>query len=182
MADWLSPEQRSRNMSAIRSSGTKPEVALGRAIREAFPRRRIVRAAALKGRPDYYLPGLRLAVFADGCFWHGCRVHGRNPSDNATYWSPKICGNRRRDRLTSAALRASGVTVIRVWEHDLGRDTNAVIVRLRRAAARAAARRAARANSACSNTRSIRRRFSKPPADLLGGVCNTPPRPWIQGR
>src|SRR5206468_3977576 len=102
---WLTPEQRSRNMAAIRSSGTKPEAVLAAALREAFPRRRIALGSNLPGRPDFYLSALRLAVFADGCFWHGCPEHGRTPDDNRTYWSPKIAGNRRRDRRADRSLR-----------------------------------------------------------------------------
>lgn len=139
MGDRLTPEQRSRNMSAIRSSGTKPEVALEAAIRGALPRRRVQRAPALAGKPDYYLPGLRMAVFADGCFWHGCPIHGRQPTENSDYWSPKIAGNRRRDRRVSAALRALGITVVRVWEHDLEGHAPRLTTRLRRAAGRAKA-------------------------------------------
>lgn len=138
MGDWLSPEQRSRNMSAIRASGTKPEVALGRAIKTALPRRRIVSKADLPGRPDFFLPAIRMAVFADGCFWHGCPAHGRRPADNADYWVPKLKRNRRRDRLVTQDLRELGVVVVRVWEHDLKRDVGPVVSRLRRTGSRAA--------------------------------------------
>ena len=60
MPDWLTKEQRSRNMAAIRSQGTKPEARLGLALRSAFPRRKIVERPLLPGRPDFYMPGLRL--------------------------------------------------------------------------------------------------------------------------
>lgn len=120
MPDWLTPEQRSRNMSAIRSSGTKPEQRLGALIREVFPRRRVVVAPRdLPGKPDYYLPGLSVAIFADGCFWHGCPEHGRSPGDNAEYWGPKLERNKERDRTANRELRSRGIRVIRVWEHDL---------------------------------------------------------------
>jgi DNA mismatch endonuclease (patch repair protein) len=120
MPDWLTREQRSRNMSAIRSSGTKPEQRLGVLIKEVFPRRRVVEQATdLPGRPDYYLPGLKLALFADGCFWHGCPKHGRSPKDNAEFWGPKLARNRERDRIARRELRLRGIRVVRVWEHDL---------------------------------------------------------------
>lgn len=135
MPDWLTKEQRSRNMSAIRSGGTRPERMLGELLRETFPRRKIVeRSADLPGKPDFYLPGLRLAIFADGCFWHGCPAHGRTPGDNATYWGPKLARNKQRDRDATRRLRQSGIAAVRVWEHDLKGDGAAARRRLRRAA------------------------------------------------
>lgn len=120
MTDWLTKEQRSRNMSAIRSQGSKPEKLLGQALRAKFPRRWIIqRPASLPGRPDFYLPGLRLAIFADGCFWHGCPEHGRAPGDNAAYWAPKLARNIARAREVSKLLNESGITPIRLWEHEL---------------------------------------------------------------
>jgi len=120
MSDWLTKEQRTRNMAAIRSSGTSPEKRLRELLSEFFPRRRIdARRSDLPGRPDYYLPGLRLAVFADGCFWHSCPKHGRVPGDNDHYWRPKLQGNRNHDRQATAALRRQGVRVVRIWEHEL---------------------------------------------------------------
>lgn len=120
MADWLTREQRSRNMAAIRSTGTKPEEKLGLLLWEMFPRRKIVRhPQALIGKPDYELPSLRAYVFADGCFWHGCPVHGRVPEDNRSYWRPKIARNRSRDKLVNRELRREGYLVIRVWDHEL---------------------------------------------------------------
>lgn len=134
MGDWLTKTQRSRNMAAIRSSGTKPERILGELVRATLPRRRVIERAALPGKPDYYLPGLKLAVFADGCFWHGCARHGRLPEDNRDYWGPKIERNRARDRATRRLLRREGIRVIRVWEHDLHTTPGRVATRLRRAA------------------------------------------------
>jgi DNA mismatch endonuclease (patch repair protein) len=140
MTDWLTKEQRSRNMSAIRSQGTAPEERLKHALRLRFPRRRIMqRPASLPGRPDFYLPGLRLAIFADGCFWHGCPQHGRTPGDNVGYWAPKLARNVARAREVSRLLRAAGITPIRVWEHELKPKTIHVTMRrLTRAASKSA--------------------------------------------
>lgn len=136
MPDWLTKEQRSRNMSAIRSGGTKPERVLGELLRQTYPRRKIVeRPTHLPGKPDYFLPGLRLAVFADGCFWHGCPVHGRQPDDNAAYWGPKLARNKARDRQATSELRRIGVGSVRIWEHDLKGDAAAARRKLRRRAA-----------------------------------------------
>ncbi len=141
MPDWLTSEQRHRNMVAIRSTGTRPEATLRAVLVNAFPHRRVTHGQSLPGRPDFVLPALRLAVFADGCFWHGCPTHGRRPDDNAAYWAPKLTRNKRRDRHVSHTLRASGFTVVRVWEHDLQRPQSALQTRLKRAGARSLARR-----------------------------------------
>lgn len=120
-------------MSAIRSGGTRPERVLGDLLRQTFPRRKIVeRPAHLPGKPDYYLPGLRLAIFADGCFWHGCPKHGRTPGDNAAYWGPKLERNRKRDREATRSLRELGICSVRIWEHDLKGQALAAERKLRR--------------------------------------------------
>jgi DNA mismatch endonuclease (patch repair protein) len=119
MTDWLTIEQRSRNMSAIRSSGTLPERRLAAALRFLFPRRRVVHHPDLPGRPDFYLPGLRLALFADGCFWHGCPTHGRTPDCNLAYWRPKLERNAARDRSVMLELRRMGIRPLRLWDHEL---------------------------------------------------------------
>jgi DNA mismatch endonuclease (patch repair protein) len=71
-----------------------------------------------KIRPDLVFPRRKVAVFVDGCFWHGCPKHGTLPATNRSYWKPKIAENRARDRRHTAALEADGWTVVRVWEHE----------------------------------------------------------------
>ena len=119
MADWLTRDQRHRNMAAIRSSGTAPERRLREVLRLAFPRRQIRDHPDLPGRPDYYLPGLRLAVFADGCFWHSCPSHGHLPDEHRSYWEPKLTRTQERDAMSDAELLRLGIRPVRVWEHDL---------------------------------------------------------------
>jgi len=119
VTDWLTKEQRSRNMAAIRSAGTTPEKRLAALLKILFPRRRIAVRPPLPGKPDYYLPGLKLAVFADGCFWHGCPKHGHIPEDNRDYWLRKLQRNMEKDRQANRTLRLQGVRVIRIWEHEL---------------------------------------------------------------
>lgn len=72
----------------------------------------------LRRTADVAFKGLKLAIFADGCFWHGCPVHGNHPKTNAEYWSTKIERNIARNRETDLALRSRGWTVLRVWEHE----------------------------------------------------------------
>ena len=119
MTDVLSPKQRSHNMRQIRSAGTTPELHLREIIREVFPRRKIVERPDLPGRPDFFLPGLGLALFADGCFWHRCPKHGRIPESNRDYWVPKLERNRTRGREVLRALHLRGLRTVRVWEHEL---------------------------------------------------------------
>ena len=75
----------------------------------------------------------RVAVFVDGCFWHGCPEHATWPKRNAEFWRQKIEGNVARDRDTDARLAAEGWTVVRVWEHEAAADAAARIARRVRA-------------------------------------------------
>jgi DNA mismatch endonuclease (patch repair protein) len=120
MADVFTPEKRSEIMSRIRSSGTTPESRLCAALREALGRRWCIdtNVRTLPGQPDVVVPGLRLAISADGCF-HGCPEHGHTPKSNVDYWLPKLVRNRRRDQASRRALRKMGFAVWRLWEHKL---------------------------------------------------------------
>lgn len=82
----------------------------------------------VRARPDIVFPRSKLAVFIDGCFWHLCPVHGKIPSSNTEYWVPKLTGNVRRDRATTAAMQEAGWKVLRFWEHELPQDTAERIV------------------------------------------------------
>lgn len=81
------------------------------------------------GKPSFVLPKLRVAVFVDGCFWHGCPLHATKPRNNAAFWRRKLAGNRARDRLVNRTLRESGWRVLRIWEHELTRRREARLVR-----------------------------------------------------
>jgi DNA mismatch endonuclease (patch repair protein) len=82
----------------------------------------------------------KLAVFVDGCFWHGCKVHRSIPKSNAAFWSNKIAGNVRRDAAVRRRLNSLGWSVLRVWQHDL-RDVDKVGRRVSLALARLRSRR-----------------------------------------
>ncbi len=139
VTDVFSSKKRSQVMSRIRSKGTTVEETLYRIVRESLGRRwRIDRnVATLPGRPDVVVPALRLAIFADGCFYHGCPDHGHTPKSNQDYWIPKLARNCERDRSNRRRLRRLGYYVWAIWEHDLeggGLERTALIVqrRLRR--------------------------------------------------
>lgn len=119
--DIFTIKKRSEIMSRIRSAGTSPENRLYLMLRQSLGlRRRIDRNVRdLPGQPDFLIPSLRLAIFADGCFYHCCPRHGHTPKSNTHYWVPKLARNRKRDAASRKALRAMGFTVFRAWEHDL---------------------------------------------------------------
>ena len=71
------------------------------------------------GKPDVAFPGARVAVFIDGCFWHGCPDHGAEPKTNAQFWSEKLGRNRQRDAEVGECLARDGWRVLRFWEHEV---------------------------------------------------------------
>jgi DNA mismatch endonuclease, patch repair protein len=119
MADVFDKATRSRVMRAIKSTGTKPELALAEAMRTlGVPFSAHGRGAEpkLPGSPDFVVAGVRLAVFAHGCYWHLCRLHYKPPSGAG--WLAKMDRNRRRDVRVRRQLRRLGWRTIVVWEHE----------------------------------------------------------------
>lgn len=116
MADVLTKEQRSYNMSRIRSSKTKPELKIKKLMKKiGFG----YHLKNIEGNPDFADRNRKIAVFIDGCFWHACPEHYKEPKSNATFWSKKIKQNKARDEKVNGILIKSGWQVIRLWEHDL---------------------------------------------------------------
>jgi DNA mismatch endonuclease (patch repair protein) len=116
MTDVVDSHARSRIMSSIRSRGNKStELVMAAMLRK----RRLVgwrRHYYVLGNPDFAWPKIQLAVFVDGCFWHGCPFCRRPPKSNVAFWSNKVCRNSARDRKVSRTLRVQGWSVIRVRE------------------------------------------------------------------
>ena len=112
-------------MSRIKSRDTKPELRLRRALWALGLRYRL--GASVIGRPDVVFKSAKLAVFVDGCFWHGCPRHGVMPKNNRDFWRKKIGGNVERDRRVNDLLRAAGWGVLRFWEHDVDSDLQNVL-------------------------------------------------------
>jgi DNA mismatch endonuclease, patch repair protein len=116
----LDEEQRRLCMSRNRGRDTKPEVTLRKACWALGLR--YVLHPRLPGCPDFILPRHRVAVFVDGCFWHGCPEHYHAPSTRADFWARKIDATRKRDASVRHELEAGGWKVVRVWEHSVRRD------------------------------------------------------------
>jgi DNA mismatch endonuclease (patch repair protein) len=114
---------RSEQMSRIRGVNTKPEVAL----RDALSVRGLAHDPATEapaGRPDVLLTAHRVAVFVDGCFWHGCPIHYARPRSREDFWSAKLVTNLDRDARLSSALNDARWRVIRLWEHEIVEDAD----------------------------------------------------------
>ncbi len=119
----VAPE-RSRVMSAIRKRGNRStELAFRLDLVRAGLKGWEMHARHVPGCPDFLFPRKRVAVFVDGCFWHGCPKCFRLPVGNRDYWSEKITSNRRRDRRNTRILKANGWRVVRIWEHVLKSDS-----------------------------------------------------------
>lgn len=114
----------SARLSVLRRRDTAPELQVRRILHAAGLRYRV--AYPVPGRPrrsiDIAFTRRKVAVFLDGCFWHGCPDHGTRPTANATWWSAKIATNKARDADTTACLVDNGWLVLRFWEHEAPQD------------------------------------------------------------
>ncbi|MDG6221912.1 MAG: very short patch repair endonuclease [Candidatus Bathyarchaeota archaeon] len=128
MADKISKEKRSKIMSAIRAKNTKPELALRRALWAQGIRYRI---HYNKEKIDIAFPSKKVAVFVDGCFWHGCPEHGHTPKSNQKYWIPKLEKNKQRAIKKDERLKNAGWKVMHFWEHEID-DLNPIIQKIKK--------------------------------------------------
>lgn len=115
-------------MSKVKSKGTSLEKTIRRVLKENNIR--YISNPKMYGRPDISIQKKRIAIFLDGCFWHGCKKCNRVPNTNKTYWVPKINANIKRDKIVSKNLKKDGWIVLRFWEHQIDRNPNVVIERL----------------------------------------------------
>ena len=123
-ASWASSPQVHRRMKSNRGRDTRPELELRRAV-HALGLRFYVNRRPLQGirrTADLVFPKLRIAVFLDGCFWHGCPEHHTVSKTNAGYWAEKVRQNRERDADTDGRLSLAGWSVVRIWEHSSTHD------------------------------------------------------------
>jgi DNA mismatch endonuclease (patch repair protein) len=107
-------------MQGNRSRDTAPELAVRKLVHAMGLRYRVNARPlpTLRRTADLVFTRARLAVFIDGCFWHGCPDHHRLPSANADYWTAKVARNRERDAATDDALKVAGWTALRFWAHE----------------------------------------------------------------
>jgi len=135
MADVFSKKKRSAIMAAIKGRGTKSTEL---AVRAILKRLGITgwrsNLESIPGKPDFAFRKIKLAVFVDGCFWHGCKTCARNlkPRTNTAFWRKKIEANIRRDKRVNRRLNRLGWSVLRVWEHSTSKDILSVGRRLAR--------------------------------------------------
>ncbi len=110
----------SARMHKVQQKGTDCELALRRALSQLRLRYRVDMSPVkhIRSRADIVFMRKRVAIYIDGCFWHGCSQHGTVPKTNTKWWGEKIEGNRARDQSIDAALRDAGWTVIRRWAHE----------------------------------------------------------------
>lgn len=117
---WASTVGSRRSMQANRGRDSRPELAVRSILHRRGLRYRVScrPIAQLNRTADLVFRGPRVAVFIDGCFWHGCPVHGTRPARNGSWWGAKLDRNVERDRETDGLLRDAGWTVLRYWEHE----------------------------------------------------------------
>jgi DNA mismatch endonuclease (patch repair protein) len=139
MPDVFTQAKRSAVMARIRSRGNRDtELALARLLRAhgiaGWRRHSEIRGPKseirrFRVKPDFVFRREQVAVFVDGCFWHGCPRHATRPKNNREFWRRKLSANKARDGLVTRALQRAGWRVLRVWEHELARKNHARLMR-----------------------------------------------------
>lgn len=118
MADKFSKQVRSKIMSSIRGKNTKPEVTIRKMVWMRGKRYRI-HDRSVFGNPDISNRSKNLAVFIDGCFWHGCKRCYKEPKTNTEFWRSKISRNQKRRKVVRSMLKKDGITMLQFWEHEI---------------------------------------------------------------
>lgn len=125
MSDNLKPEDRRKTMQAVKGKGTRLEKRLFSMLAGMGLKGWKKNVDSIIGKPDVAFAGQRVAIFVDGCFWHGCpRCKRKLPKTNHSYWVRKIQRNMALAKSNNRRLRADGWTVIRIWEHEIGKATD----------------------------------------------------------
>lgn len=130
MVDNLTPEQRSLNMSRIKSKDTQPELLLRRALWSKGLRYRVQYKS--EGTPDIAFPKKKVAVFVDGCFWHKCPSCFKEPKSNKKYWKPKLERNLERAKEVNKILESQGWKVLRFYECRIKKDLEGILDEIRK--------------------------------------------------
>ena len=127
MSDIFTRAKRSQVMATIRSHGNKNTELRLVSILRTHGVTGWRRGNRMPGKPDFVFRHERIALFVDGCFWHGCRWHCRMPKSRTNYWEPKIARNKQRDAKVKKLLRQNGWRVCRIWEHSLKKPSQVVL-------------------------------------------------------
>jgi DNA mismatch endonuclease (patch repair protein) len=132
--DRFDAATRSRIMSRNRSTANRATEKRLRAlmVQSGICGWRVGTRSPVFGHPDFIFPQQRLAIFVDGCFWHGCRRCRTIPATNLAFWASKIAKNRKRDREVGRRLRKDGWKVLRIWEHELRTNQARILEGIRR--------------------------------------------------
>jgi len=133
MPDVFTKEKRSEVMSRIKGKGNKDtELAMIQVLRKHHISG-WRRNQAILGKPDFVFPKQKIALFVDGCFWHGCPKpkHSNMPKNNREFWAEKLQKNKDRDKFVNRELRKLGWKVIRVWEHEL-KESIKIVAKIRK--------------------------------------------------
>ena len=122
MVDHVSKKTRSEIMKKIKGKNTSPELIFRKTLWKSGVRGWRLHSKNVIGKPDIVFNKIKLAVFVDGCFWHGCLSCYRRPNSRQKYWDEKLRKNVERDKSNTKELIKTGWTVIRIWEHEIGKS------------------------------------------------------------
>lgn len=128
MADMMTPEQRRKNMQAIKSISKLESIVSKELWNKGYRFRRNTKD--LFGKPDISIKKYKIVIFIDSCFWHQCPVHGNMPKTNVDYWKPKLKRNVERDREVDEYYKTNGWNIKRIWEHEVKADLEDIILDL----------------------------------------------------
>jgi DNA mismatch endonuclease (patch repair protein) len=126
MPDVFSKEKRSEVMSHIKNRGNKETELVMINILRKYHITGWRRNQILFGKPDFVFYKRKIVIFVDGCFWHCCPIHSKEPKNNKEFWKRKLKNNKKRDELVTHVLKGKGWQVLRIWEHELINPTNVV--------------------------------------------------------
>lgn len=129
MTDNLSKEKRSKVMSSIRGKNTKPELIVRRILWSTGLRYRI-HDKTIFGKPDISNKKKKLAIFVDGCFWHGCKRCYREPTTNTDFWKQKIQNNKKRRKQVIKFLKREDWKILEFWEHEINGKPEIVVKKI----------------------------------------------------
>jgi len=114
-------------MAKVHAKDTNVEKMFGELLKPLYKKGKYKRnVKTLMGKPDFVFYKSTAVIFIDGCFWHGCKKHYKQPKSRVIFWKNKIEGNIKRDREVNKNLKRSGWKVLRIWEHEIVKDSKKV--------------------------------------------------------